>query len=182
MTWAALVSAAVGAALALSGSLLVEVRRDRRQAFRERQASRRQASVDFVLALGGALNALRDAARSGADPQTLARDTTSAVGDSGLYAAREHILMSGTPALVTAAEVAFHALIDVRNAVRSGAALTSEAYHTAYHRHSETMWQFRLAVRADLGERGLTPSVVQQRDWSDRDRCRSCDEPAPASS
>lgn len=181
MTWAALVSAAVGAALALSGSLLVEVRRDRQQRTRERQASRRQASVDFVLALGGALNALRDVARSGADPQALARDTGQAVGGAGLYAAREHILMSGTPALVAAAEVAFHALIDVRDAVRSGAALTSEAYHAAYHRHAETMWQFRLAVRADLGERDLTPSVVRQQDWSDRDRCPICSEPVLSS-
>jgi hypothetical protein len=43
------------------------------------------------------------------------------------------------------------------------------------------MWQFRLAVRADLGERDLTPSVVRQQDWSDRDRCPICSEPVLSS-
>src|SRR5512139_422802 len=108
MAWSALVSAAVGAILALSGSLLVEVGRDRQQRSRDRRADRRQSSVDFALALNGALGALRAVARVSADPQTLRRDTGNAISDSGVYAMREHMLMSGTPALVTTAEVAFH--------------------------------------------------------------------------
>jgi hypothetical protein len=174
MTWAALVSAAVGAVLALSGSMLVEVRRDRQQRLRDRQTERRRSAVELTLALNAALGALRDVARAGAQPADRAAAVTRAFGDSGLYAAREHLLLSGTPALVAVAEDAFHRIVEVRNAVRSGEGLDSLAYHDAYHDYAESLWRFRLAVREDLGERGLTPANIRQHDWSDRERCRIC--------
>lgn len=174
MTWSALVSAAVGAVLALSGSLLVEVRRDRQQRRRDRRTEQRTSVIEFTLALNAALGALRDVARGSAEAGDRVSAAARAVGDSGVYAARENLLISAAPQLLVAAEDAFHRLIGVRDAVRSGEGLDSLPYHDAYHSYADSLWRFRLAVRADLDVQGLTPATLQRQDWSDREHCRVC--------
>ena len=90
------------------------------------------------------------------------------------YVAREQLLLAGTSEIVVAGEEVFHRLVDVRDAVRSGASLDAVAYHDAYHAFSDALGKFRLAVRADLDEPTLTPADVERPDWSDRDRCTIC--------
>ncbi|MEU7827234.1 hypothetical protein [Catellatospora sp. NPDC049133] len=172
MTWEALLSAAIGAVIALSGTLLADLRRDRRQRERDHDIERRKYCVEFTLALNAALGGLREAARVPADERVEA--ATRAVATSGVYGAREQLLLAGTPALLTAGEAVFHRLIEVRDAVRGGASLDSPAYHEAYHGFADALWRFRLAVRGDLGQPGLTPAALDRPDWSDRDRCTVC--------
>ncbi|MEH0841063.1 hypothetical protein V6U81_01540 [Micromonospora sp. CPCC 205711] len=52
--------------------------------------------------------------------------------ESGAYLARKRLLMSGTPELVAAGEVAFHELVRMRRLVRYGADLRSDEGHEAY--------------------------------------------------
>jgi hypothetical protein len=175
MEWSALVGATVGAILALSGSLVMDVRRDRQARRRDRQTSRRTSAVELILALNAALGALRDvAAQPSADHDDQALSAARAVGDAGLHAAREHVLITGTPALIAKAEETFRRLIAVRDAVRSGSSLESPVFHDAYHSYADSLWRFRLSVRDDLGEGGLTPADLLRRDWSDREQCQIC--------
>ena len=172
MAWEALPSAAIGAIIALSGTLLGDARRDRQQRGRDRYTDRRRYSVEFTVTLTRALGALRGVAAAELDP--IAR--RSAVGEamSPTYVAREQLLVAGTGGLVVAGEEVFHDLVAVRDAVRVGAALDSVEYHNAYHAFSESLWRFRLAIRADLQEPQLTPTELDRADWTDRDRCAVC--------
>ena len=172
MTWAPLLGAAVGAVLALSGTLVADIRRDRHQRTRERIVERRRDAVGFAVVLVTTVGALRDIAqRAGHDPDRV-RDANAAAAD--VYPAREQLLVSATPALLTAGETVFHRLVEIRDAIRLGASLDSAEYHDAYHPYAEALWNFRLAIRADIGEPALTPQVLGRPDWSDRDRCITC--------
>jgi hypothetical protein len=171
MAWEALPSAIIGAILALSGTLLADVRRDRRSRERDREADRRGTCVAFISALTEGLGALR---RVPAERDPARRRLATAEAMAPLYVAREQLLVSGTAALVVSGEEAFHRLIDVRDAVRRGAELDSVEYHDAYHAFSEAVWRFRLAVRQDLGEAPLTSADLNRPDFSDRDRCAVC--------
>ncbi|MFG2039724.1 hypothetical protein [Dactylosporangium sp. NPDC048998] len=172
MSWAPLLSAVIGAVIALGSSLLVDVRRDRSQRGRDRQQERRRQGVAFTVALVDALGALRPVAAAGRD----AAERRVAAGEAvaPVYAVREQLLVTGTPGQLAAGESAFHALIGVRDAVRDGSALDSAEYHDAYHLFAEALWRFRLTVRADLGEPELTPEELSHPDWTDRDRCDTC--------
>jgi transcriptional regulator with XRE-family HTH domain len=128
--------------------------------------------VAFALALDAAHNGLREVARDARDDASKAAKL--AVHGSGLYAERERLLVSASPRLVAKAEVAFLALVELRNAVRAGARLSSEDYHRRYHPFAEALWLFRLAVRAELGQSPLTPQMLNREDWSDLDRCSVC--------
>lgn len=169
--WDALASAGIGAVLALSGTLLADVRKDRRQRDRDRVLDQRRYCVAFTVALTESLGGLRSAVAV-SDPADRRAATVSAMEQ--LYVAREQLLLSGTAPLVVAGEDAFHRLVDVRDAVRSGAALDSIPYHEAYHAFSDAIWRFRIAVRADLHEPDLDPGALDRPDWSDRDRCTVC--------
>lgn len=174
MDWASLISAAVGAAIALAGTLLVDVRRDLSQRHRDRELYRWQHCTDFVLALDQAHSALRKVATDWAQHLNGVEAANQALSGAHLYAAREHLLMSGSARQVGAGEDAFVRLVEVRNVVRSGASLQSAAYHRAYHAFAEALWRFRITVRTESGHRSLVPPAVGRADWSDRDRCAEC--------
>ncbi|WP_229075086.1 helix-turn-helix transcriptional regulator [Actinoplanes sp. DH11] len=127
--------------------------------------------VAFVLALDTAHNALRECAR-GRHDGALSEAATFAVHESGLYAQRERMLLSGSPELVAAAEKVFLALVDIRTTIMGGAGLDASEYHAVYHPFAEAMWNFRGAVRAAFGQAPLTPELLMRADWSDRDQCR----------
>ncbi|WP_432824471.1 hypothetical protein [Dactylosporangium sp. CA-092794] len=171
MTWGALLSAMVGAIIALGGTLLADTRRDSQQRGRDLRQDRRKQCVDFVIALGEALGGLRGAALVRDDGE---RRAAAAEAMTPVYPAREQLLVTATAAELLAGETAFHRLVAVRDAVRAGATLASAEYHDAYHPLAEALWGFRLTIRADLGQPKLAPDLLGRPDWTDRDRCDVC--------
>jgi hypothetical protein len=158
--WGPLLTAVTGATIALSGALVVEIRRDRGRQHHKRVLEHWRICVDFALALDAAHASLRDIARtSGSDS---GRTAGQSVHGSGAYAARERLLMSASGELTAVAEDTFLKLIEVRNVVRSGAVLQSSEYHRAYHIFAEALWRFRLAVRAEFGSLPLTPRTLNR--------------------
>jgi hypothetical protein len=174
MDWASLLSAIAGAAIALSGTVLAEVRRDKGQRNRDRELDQWRTCVEFALALDAAHHAIREIARIDVPRSDRFEATNSAVHRAGIYAARERLLMSASPRLARAGEQAFLRLVEVRNLVRTGASLRSPDYHRAYHKLAEAIWSFRLNVRAEFGQQSLTPEALDRVDWSDLDRCAEC--------
>ncbi|WP_203706951.1 hypothetical protein [Asanoa iriomotensis] len=174
MDWVPLLSAIAGAAIALSGSLLAEVRRDRGQRRRDRDQEEWQTCVDFGLALDSAHSALRDVAASGDAAAANRSAANSAVHDAGVFAIRERMLMSAGTDLATAGERAFLRVVQVRNVVREGATLQSAEYHGAYHAFAEALWSYRVAVRTAFGRSPLTPAVVDRASWSEVESCDRC--------
>src|SRR4051812_9544539 len=101
-SWIPLAGAALGAVIALGGTVLAGVRTDRSQRRRDRELDRLRTYVDFALALDAAHAALRKVARTPPEEPGRYEAASSAVHDSGLYGVRERLLMSASPALVTA--------------------------------------------------------------------------------
>jgi len=165
------VSGGLGAIIALSGTLLADVRRDRRQRVRDRDLDQRRYCSALSVAMTEALGNLRVAA---AETDDAARRAATVAAMEPVYPAREQLLLSSRADVAVAGEEVFHRLVDVRTAVRSGATLDSAAYHDRYHAYSDALWRFRLAVRADLQEPPLSPGDLDRPDWTDRDRCAVC--------
>ena len=174
MEWLPLVSTALGAVIALSGSLLTSMRSGRDQLDREREAHRRQAYLDFAAGLNSAHAALRAVIGAPATSEHRRALADAAVGESGLYRVREQLLMLGSATVATAGESAFLALIEVRDVARTTTGLDSEAYHDAYHQLASELWNFRVVVRADVGERPFTSVEFGRSDWSERHECVLC--------
>ncbi|MBQ1017965.1 helix-turn-helix transcriptional regulator [Micromonospora sp. D93] len=134
-----------------------------------------ETCVAFTLALDSAHHALRlrswDHTRD--DPIAAAN---RAVHESGLYAQRERLLISGSPELVRAAEAVFLALVGIRNAVRLGARADGAECQDLYRRFAETLWLFRGAVREEFGQAPLAPRL---RPRQDRSRPGRCETPEP---
>lgn len=179
MNWLPLFSTILGAAIALSGSLLAGRLTAREHLGRERETFRRTVYVDFSTALDAAHFALRTVAREAAPGHEPGDGALAAVADSGLYRTREHLLMFGPAAVVSAGEAAFLAVIELRRAVQAGAALSSAEYHLAYHAFAERIWNFRMAVREDVGEHPFAPRSLGRSEWSEREDCPVCADSAP---
>ncbi|MEW2143280.1 helix-turn-helix transcriptional regulator [Micromonospora vinacea] len=130
-------------------------------------------AVSLLLSLDAAHLALRRVADAPPGPGRT-EAVLQAVAGTALYADRERVLVSAGPDVASAAEAAFLALVEIRNAVRAGASLPSEAYHLAYHPFAEAVWSFRQAIRASVGREPLTPAGLRRQDWSDVDRCSVC--------
>lgn len=169
-----LIATVTGAVIALSGALLAEVRRDRRQRDRDYEQVRRETYVDFALALNAAHGGLREVGESSVRAEARWAAVNRAVDEAGLYGARERLLMTATAPLVKAGETAFLRLMAVRTAIRDGAMTRSQEYHDAYHPFAEALWRFRLAVRSDFRQPAFAPESVDRTSWSERDNCAFC--------
>lgn len=169
-----MVGAVCGAVIALAGAVTVEVQRNREERRRNREADRLGYCLDFAVALDSAHSALREIAQDDDDPPARLRLANRVVHEANVFAARERLLVAGTVELVKAGELAYQRLIAVRNAVRSGATLSSGEYHQAYHGYAEAIWQLRMAARADLDQVRLEPADLERRSWSERENCRGC--------
>ena len=176
-SWVPVIGAAVGAAIALAGTVVNTVRTDRTQRRRDRESERLSTYVDFALALHDAHSGLRDVARGDADLAQRAVDAGEALENAKIYGVRERLLMSGTTGLVQAGETAFLRLIGIRDAVRGGAALSGTEYHQAYHAFAEAIWTFRIAVRQEVSQRPITPADLGRVSWSEREQCPVCGQP-----
>ena len=171
MAWEALPSAAIGAVIALSGTLMADVRRDRRQRARDRDVDRRKYSIDFAVALARGHGALRVAAGIKDEAERKAAVTAAM---EPLYVVREQLLVSGSARIVVAGEEAFHRLVGVRDVVRAGGSVRSAEYHEVYHAFADAIWHFRLAIRDDLNEPALAPGDLDRPDWTERETCAIC--------
>jgi hypothetical protein len=173
-SWLAIVGAAVGAVIALAGTLVNTVHTDRTQRSRDREAERLGTYADFALALHDAHAGLRDAALNETRDADRRGATGRAIHDSTIYGVRERLLMSGSVAMVKAGETAFHRLIKIRDVVRSGATLSGPVYHDAYHAFAEALWTFRIAVRRERGQRAIESADLGRVSWSEREECPEC--------
>ncbi|TDB71563.1 hypothetical protein [Micromonospora sp. KC723] len=169
--WMPLLSTGAGALIALSGSFLVDLRRERDTRARDRDLDRWRTCVDFALALDAAHTALRSV------PAGDRQAASVAMTEAGAYQARERLLMSGTPDLVVAGEVVFHRLVAMRKLIGAGSDVRSPAGHESYHEFAEALWTFRMAVRQRFGHRALQPGTLKRRDWSERHECAYCATP-----
>ena len=174
MTWVPLASAVAGALIALSGTLLAELRRDRSQRDRDRDLERWQNCVAFALALDEAHANLRETARMPAGAGDRLAEGNEALHGSPIYSARERLLMSAPVPLVVSGEEAFLRLIAVRDVVRAGAGLQSPEYHRTYHPFAEAVWAFRLATRTAFGHRAVVPAALGRSTWSEEETCDVC--------
>jgi hypothetical protein len=170
-----LIATATGGIIALAGSLVADLRRDRRQRDRDDAQVRRETCVDFALALNDAHAGLREAGELAAQAEERRAAVNRAMHEAGLYGARERLLMTATTPLVQAGETAFFRLVAIRNAIREGARTRSQEYHDVYHPFAEALWQFRLAVRTGFRQPAFTPQSVDRTSWSERDSCSFCD-------
>lgn len=173
-----LLATASGAIIALSGTLLADLRRDRRQRERNDEQIRQQTYVEFALALNAAHGALREVSEVVTEAGDRRVAVNRAVQDADVYGARERLFISATAALVGLGEIAFLRLIAIRTAIRQGATIGSTEYHDLYHSFAEALWHFRLAVRADFARPAFTADNVGQTSWSERESCAVCAERA----
>ena len=173
--WIPIVSTVGGAAIAISGTVMADLLRSRDNRHRDGYSKRRRAYVEIVLALGAGLEGLRHAARLEAPDDERVAASDKALSKAGVYVAREKILMTAAPKVAQAAEVAFDALIDVRDAVRRGARLRTPEFHAPYHPYAEKMWSLRTAIREDLGRPRLRTRDMQR---STEANCTVCHPPA----
>ena len=173
--WAPLVTTALGAAIAFGGTAVAEGLRRRGDHGRDVLAVRRQAYLEFLLALGAGLQGLREVAATATTGEQRVDASDRALTDAGVYVARERFLMVASPAVVRAGEATFDGLIDVRDAVRAGARKSSPEFHVPYHPYSRAMWLLRGSIRADLGSARLSPGDAGRGDWDDRGSCAVCE-------
>ncbi|WFE35095.1 hypothetical protein [Micromonospora sp. WMMD975] len=174
MEWMPIVGAICGGAIALASAVTTEVQHNRAERRRNRERERVDYCLDFAVALDSAHSALRAVAQGDEDASHRLRSANRVVHEANVFAARERLLVAGTKEIVKTGERAYHGLIVVRNTIRSGASLSSEEYHRAYHEFAEVTWRFRMAVRTDLDHARLEPADLERRSWSEREDCRGC--------
>ena len=155
MQWYSLVATALGAVIAFSGSALSEVIRSRRDDRRNSVQTKHQAAIEFILSANRAHSRLRLVARNPVEPSQLEEAAREAVGSSGLYDAREHMLISASPGMAFATEKAFFSVMGIRDTIMSNSHLDSPAYLQARKDFDQAIWGVRQAARKDIGNIGL---------------------------
>jgi hypothetical protein len=173
------VSTAIGAAIALLGTVLGDSLRNRGSRDRDSRSDRRTGYLEFLLALDKTHAGLRDLAATPDASDDLVRDTRRVLNDNLFYASRERLIMSANPGVVRAGERAFRALLAVRGVIRHGAILDSSEYHDAYHAYARALWDLRRAIRVDLNVSDITPEDLDKPTWESRDTCAFCQAQPP---
>jgi hypothetical protein len=172
--WLTPVSTALGAAVALIGTVLAHRLSSRDEHDKVQRNDRRQAYVDYLSALDDAHARLRHLAEPEADVPDLATRARRAMGEARVYQGREVLLISGNTEVAAAGEQAMLALASLRDAVREGAKLQTLAYHNPYHIFADAVWRLRLAARKDLGGSRLDPADLERVGWDSQANCERC--------
>ena len=115
MGWISLVATALGAIIAFSGSTLSESIKHKREESRGQIQAKHQISTDFILAANSAHSRLREVTSKTLEVSQLPTAARDAVGSSGLYDAREQVLISAPPEMALAAERTFQSVIIIRD-------------------------------------------------------------------
>jgi hypothetical protein len=142
-----LLAVAVGAVIALAATLIAETIRTRREHALVISRLRYDACLDFVLAFVCANEALR---AIGADGRDRAAEVAAAMSDSGLYAARERLLVTGSRQMVFAGEATFRALLELRDAVARGQSVAWPDFQPASDELARAVWSLRQVARREL--------------------------------
>ena len=174
MDWGTLAATISGAVIAISGTVLADRLRTRHDDDRGLQGRRREAYIEFISAAGAAHTQLRQLAQdpgAGADLEAASR---TALTDARLYEVRERLYIDASPAVAGAGQAMFERLRALRRTVAAGAALSSPAFHDAYHPYIEAVWAYRTAVRGELEGGSLSPGVFGWTAWDGRERCPLC--------
>jgi hypothetical protein len=172
--WPTAIGTVIGAAIAIIGTVLAHIltTRDSRKA--EHRNDQRQSYLDFALAAEAAHDRLRQVA----DPKLHFEDLTvaarRAVSESGIYAARERLLVIGSPAINKAAERVVQRLRFMRKAVRDGARLGTVEFHDVYHPLANALWNLRQTARREFGYEPLKPGDIDKTTWDSKDACDAC--------
>jgi hypothetical protein len=146
----ALLAVALGAVIALAATLLAETLRARSAHATLLSQVRYEGYLGYIVAYIAANDALHAIAVRGAEA-----NADDEVGDamrrSGLYAARERLLITGSPEMVLAAETAFRSLLDVRDAVARRVPIAWPDYRPANDGLAREVWALRQAARREFG-------------------------------
>ncbi|KQV14995.1 MULTISPECIES: hypothetical protein [unclassified Kitasatospora] len=166
-----------GAVIAISGTVLADRLRNRHEDDRGLGARRREVYTAFIAAAGTAHAQLVQLAQDSADPAPAGRAETASravLVDSGIYDVRERLYIDASEPVAGAGQRMFEQLRALRRVVATGAPQSSAAFHDAYHPYIEAVWAYRVAVRAELEGRALTPAVFGWAAWDGRERCSVC--------
>jgi hypothetical protein len=172
--WLTLLSTAVGGAVALLGSLLAHALRTRDERSRTVRTDRRQGYVEYLIALDAAHALVRQLADPSDPVDDLPQRSRRAFGEAGVYEAREKLLLSANPSVVSPAEQALRRLAELRDAVREGTKLYTMPYHEAHHRYAGALWRLRGAIRIDLGQPALSADDLDKQSWDEQATCDFC--------
>jgi hypothetical protein len=176
MDWLPLLSTFGGATIALSGTFLLESRKQREARSQDYAAEKRVKYLQFIAALHSLHSNLRQCAESAGNEIELSQATSDAVRDSHIYEAREGMLVTAGRDVARMAEDAFAKTMAIQPVIRAGFAIKSPEYHNAYHDYAEALWRLRMEIRADLGIAPLRPADLGQLSWSEREDCTFCNE------
>jgi hypothetical protein len=138
--WIPLIATGLGGLIAISSAALSDFLKNRRDERNAQRQSKEQLSIQFILAANRATGLLRRVTSRGLDLAALPVAAREAVGDSGLYDARELVLLSAPKNLAAAAEKAFHPVLAIRDAVITGGQPDSPAYRQAYRNCIQAIW------------------------------------------
>ena len=142
-----LLATALGAVIALASTLLVEIVRSRRAHAAALDQVRYEAYLGFVLAIQRAQDLLSTVPADSRDP---AAEVVDAMRTSGLYEARERLLVTGSADVVLAGEAAFRSLLQLRDAVAQGIRPFWPNYRPATDTLAEIVWTMRQAARREF--------------------------------
>lgn len=149
--WLSLAATIVGALVAISGGILNDFFKTRRDDRKAMSQDKYKITIEFILAANRAVGFLRRVNKNDIEAASLAAVARNAVGNSGLYDAREQVLMSAPHDIAVAAERAFQAIRAIRDIIGGGTEVNSLEYRQAYMRYSEAIWSVRQNARANLG-------------------------------
>jgi hypothetical protein len=142
----------------LTASVLLEWFRSRSARRFSNEQARLECYVTFAIALQQANDGLRAISPAESDRDVRVRMAMQA---SGLYSARELLLIVGTPAMVVQAERVFRSLLEMRDAVARGDQLTWTDYRPASDAIAKAIWSLRQATRAEFGAARLRLDKIQ---------------------
>jgi hypothetical protein len=172
--WITLASTAIGAALALGATVIAHFLTSRDGRKRETLADQRRAYLDFALAAEAAHDGLRRAADPGRPHEDLTVETRHAMSESGVYGARETLLVTASAEINGAGEVLLRRLAVMRKAIRSGATLGTRAYHDVYHPVADALWRLRAIARSEFGNEPFKPEDLNKTTWDSQEDCAEC--------
>ncbi|MEV6396982.1 CchlQ [Streptomyces sp. NPDC051907] len=180
MDWGTLIATVSGGSIAISGTVLADYLRHRHEDDRGVGARRRAVYIEFIAAAGVCHARLRQIAQDpGAEPD-LDAAARAALSDAGVYEARERLFIDAADDVAGAGQAMFERLRSLQRAVAAGASPDSAAFHDAYHPYIGAVWTYRVAVRAELEGRALSPAAFGWGGWDGTDRCSLCREAAAA--
>ncbi|MFC0844016.1 hypothetical protein ACFH04_09875 [Streptomyces noboritoensis] len=162
MDWTTLVATLVGAAIAMSSSLIVEIRRSRHDTDSEWRRSRREIYAEYLTVLSQARWELSGVAGNGELSDTARRAAANEIF-ARCYQIRHQLELYSPSAVSEPALVYFRTLRTFRNAIRDGLRDGAPDYseETEYAAHvrqvKEEFGQCRDAMRADIRLRRTFP-------------------------